>query len=252
MLLVVYALLGIVEPLNHVNCRERLSMKCSDAMRFVLLCHMVSLFRWQRDKCQMSLVVNGCHVYLCWTGSYILPFQFSDIPHVEPPGNNKGRLQCPELCHTQGFPRSKSCMSKAREMVKVMQEGENLEGDDDDEAEGEDLAASIMRWMSEQDPKLTESHQNNTIHALWLWVRNVPLQLCMNDIGVELFGCSNLATISFVKDALKFDLGAVSMKYYEILLYDTVCVVGVYMGSSNQLSDLSGCSRLPFLDCLVQ
>lgn len=57
-------------------------------------------------------------------------------------------------------------MSKAREMVKVMQEGENLEGDDDDEAEGEDLAASIVRWMSEQDPKLTESHQNNTIHAL--------------------------------------------------------------------------------------
>lgn len=58
----------------------------------------------------------------------------------------------------QGPKLSKTCMSKAREMVKVMQEGENLEGDDDEEAEGEDLAASIMRWMNEQDPKLTESH----------------------------------------------------------------------------------------------
>ena len=36
-------------------------------------------------------------------------------------------------------------------MVKVMQEGENLEAGDDDDGEEEDLAASVARWMSEQD-----------------------------------------------------------------------------------------------------
>ena len=36
-------------------------------------------------------------------------------------------------------------------MAKEMQQGEKLEGDDDDEGEGEDLAASVARWMREQD-----------------------------------------------------------------------------------------------------
>eukprot|EP00438_Fugacium_kawagutii_P009297 Skav235247 [mRNA] locus=scaffold3995:332260:334398:+ [translate_table: standard] len=43
---------------------------------------------------------------------------------------------------------AKKC--SAREMVKVMQEGEHLEGDDEDDAE-EDLAASVVRWMNEQE-----------------------------------------------------------------------------------------------------
>ena len=36
-------------------------------------------------------------------------------------------------------------------MAKEMQQGEKLEGDDDDEGDGDDLSASIARWMSEQD-----------------------------------------------------------------------------------------------------
>jgi len=48
-------------------------------------------------------------------------------------------------------------------MAKEMQQGEKLEGDDDDEGEGEDLGASVARWMSEQDGTL--GSRGNSVHA---------------------------------------------------------------------------------------
>eukprot|EP00435_Cladocopium_sp_Y103_P045494 s1365_g13.t1 len=57
---------------------------------------------------------------------------------------------------------------QAREMAKEMQQGEKLEGDDDDDGEGEDLGASIARWMSEQDEKITkESLRDFNMKVRW-------------------------------------------------------------------------------------
>lgn len=57
---------------------------------------------------------------------------------------------------------------QAREMAKEMQQGEKLEGDDDDEGDGDDLSASIARWMSEQDEKITkESLRDFNMKVRW-------------------------------------------------------------------------------------
>lgn len=56
---------------------------------------------------------------------------------------------------------------QAREMAKEMQQGEKLEGDDDDEGEGEDLAASVARWMSEQEEITKESLRDFNMKVRW-------------------------------------------------------------------------------------
>lgn len=61
-------------------------MKRSDAMRFVLSCHVVSLFRWQGDECRMSLAVMRICVERVPT---VVHSNFSDIRHVEPLGTQQ-------------------------------------------------------------------------------------------------------------------------------------------------------------------
>jgi len=56
---------------------------------------------------------------------------------------------------------------QAREMAKEMQQGEKLEGDDDDEGEGEDLGASVARWMSEQEEITKESLRDFNMKVRW-------------------------------------------------------------------------------------
>lgn len=45
---------------------------------------------------------------------------------------------------------------QAREVMKEMLRGENVEEDNDDEPDEEDLLSSVRRWMSEQDAKVTK------------------------------------------------------------------------------------------------
>lgn len=56
---------------------------------------------------------------------------------------------------------------QAREMAKEMQQGEKLEGDDDDEGEREDLGASVARWMSEQEEITKESLRDFNMKVRW-------------------------------------------------------------------------------------
>lgn len=86
---------------------------------------------------------------------------------------------------------------QAREVMKEMQKGENLEGDDEEEGEGEDLSTSVARWMSEQEGQVTkESLRDFNMKVRW--------QGHVNTLPADHLGC--ILKILFKDAAASCDL----------------------------------------------